>query len=329
MTKLNYIKTAKKASSIQISELRKVNKIFNKNFVKAIDLIANCKGKIIAVGIGKSGLIARKFSATCSSVGFPSFYLNPSEANHGDLGQIDRRGDLIVCFSYSGNTVELTNMLKYANRFNIKIIGVSSKKDSLLLKASDIQILLPKVKESDPTGMVPTTSTSITLLFCDCLCAALMEKSKFSKERFKIFHPGGSIGQQLLLTKDLMLKGNKLPLINYKSNILKAIQIINKKKLGLGIIVKNSLTVVGIVTDGDIRRGTKKFSKKDKINTLMTKKPLYINESSSAHKGLSIMSNNLITSLLVSSDSDYKKNKIYFKVKGLLHLHTLLKYGIK
>ena len=328
MTKLNYIKTAKKASSIQISELRKINKIFNKSFVKAIDLIANCKGKIIAAGIGKSGLIARKFSATCSSVGFPSFYLNPSEANHGDLGQIDRRGDLIVCFSYSGNTVELTNMLKYANRFNIKIIGVSSKKDSLLLKASDIRILLPKVKESDPTGMVPTTSTSITLLFCDCLCAALMEKSKFSKERFKIFHPGGSIGQQLLLTKDLMLKGNKLPLINYKSNILKAIQIINKKKLGLGIIVKNSLAV-GIVVDGDIRRGTKKFSKKDKINTLMTKKPLYINESASAHKGLSIMSNNLITSLLVSSDGDYKKNKISFKPVGLLHIHNLLRYGIK
>ena len=328
MTKLNYIKIAKKASSIQISELRKINKIFNKSFIKAIDLIANCKGKIIAAGIGKSGLIARKFSATCSSVGFPSFYLNPSEANHGDLGQIDRRGDLIVCFSYSGNTVELTNMLKYANRFNIKIIGVSSKKDSLLLKASDIQILLPKVKESDPTGMVPTTSTSITLLFCDCLCAALMEKSKFSKERFKIFHPGGSIGQQLLLIKDLMLKGNKLPLINYKSNILKAIQIINKKKLGLGIIVKNKLAV-GIVTDGDIRRKFSRGAKKDKINTLMTKKPLYINESASAHKGLSIMSNNLITSLLVSSDSDYKKHKIFFKPKGILHIHSLLKYGIK
>ena len=328
MTKLNYIKIAKKASSIQISELRKINKIFNKSFIKTIDLIANCKGKIIAAGIGKSGLIARKFSATCSSVGFPSFYLNPSEANHGDLGQIDRRGDLIVCFSYSGNTVELTNMLKYANRFNIKIIGVSSKKDSLLLKASDIRILLPKVKESDPTGMVPTTSTSITLLFCDCLCAALMEKSKFSKERFKILHPGGSIGQQLLLTKDLMLKGNKLPLINYKSNILKAIQIINKKKLGLGIIVKNKLAV-GIVTDGDIRRKFSRGTKKDKINTLMTKKPLYINESASAHKGLSIMSNNLITSLLVSSDGDYKKNKIYFKPKGILHIHSLLKYGIK
>ena len=327
MAKINYIKIAKKSAGVQIAELRKVNKIFNKNFIKAIDLISTSKGKIIAAGIGKSGLIARKVSATLSSVGFPSFYLNPGEANHGDLGQIDKR-DVLLVFSYSGNTVELTNMLKYANRFNIKIVGVSSKKDSLLLKASDIPILLPKVKESDPTGMVPTTSTSITLLFGDCLCSALMQKFKFSKERFKVFHPGGSIGQTLLLVKDVMLKGNKLPLINYKSNILKAIQIINKKKLGLGIIVKNKLAV-GIVTDGDLRRKFSKGAKKDKINTLMTKKPLYINESASAHKGLSIMSNNLITSLLVSSDDDYKKNKIYFKPKGILHIHSLLKYGIK
>ena len=133
MAKVNYIKIAKKSASIQISELRKVNKIFNKNFVKAVDLISSSKGKVIAAGIGKSGLIARKISATLSSVGFPSFYLNPGEANHGDLGQIDKK-DVLLVFSYSGNTVELINMLKYANRFNIKVIGVSSKKDSLIAK---------------------------------------------------------------------------------------------------------------------------------------------------------------------------------------------------
>ena len=179
MNKTNYIKIAKKTSAIQISELRKLNKIFNKSFVKAVDLISSCRGKIIAAGVGKSGLIARKVSATLSSVGFPSFYLSPSEANHGDLGQIDRR-DILLIFSYSGNTIELSNVLKYANRFNIKVIGIASKKDSMLLKASDIQILLPKVKESDPTGMVPTTSTSITLLFGDCLCSALKYKFSFS-----------------------------------------------------------------------------------------------------------------------------------------------------
>ena len=327
MVKTNYINIAKKSSSIQISELKKINKVFNKNFSRSVDLIANCKGKIIAAGIGKSGLIARKVSATLSSVGFPSFYLNPGEANHGDLGQIDRR-DILLVFSYSGNTVELSNILKYANRFNIKIIGVSSKKDSLLLKASDISILLPKVKESDPTGMVPTTSTSITLLFGDCLCSALMQKFKFSKERFKIFHPGGSIGQTLLLVKDVMLKGKKLPLINYKSNILKAIQTISKKDLGLGIVIKNKF-VIGVVTDGDIRRGAKKFSKKNKITTLMTKKPIYTSESIPASKALSVMSEKKITTLLVSSDKDFKKNKAYFKPVGILHIHSLLKYGIK
>ena len=327
MAKANYIKIAKKSAAVQISELRKVNKIFNKNFIKAIDLISTSKGKIIAAGIGKSGLIARKVSATLSSVGFPSFYLNPGEANHGDLGQIDKR-DVLLVFSYSGNTVELTNMLKYANRFNIKVIGVSSKKDSLLLKTSDVSILLPKVKESDPTGMVPTTSTSITLLFGDCLCTALMQKFKFSKERFKIFHPGGSIGQTLLLVKDVMLKGNKLPIINYKSNILKAIQTISKKNLGLCIVIKNKLAV-GLVTDGDIRRGAKKFSKKDKITTLMSKNPLYTSENTPASKALSIMSEKKITSLLVTSEKDFKKNKKNFKPIGILHIHSLLNYGIK
>ena len=327
MAKINYIKIAKKSAGVQIAELRKVNKIFNKNFIKAIDLISTSKGKIIAAGIGKSGLIARKVSATLSSVGFPSFYLNPGEANHGDLGQIDKR-DVLLVFSYSGNTVELTNMLKYANRFNIKVIGVSSKKDSLLLKTSDVSILLPKVKESDPTGMVPTTSTSITLLFGDCLCTALMQKFKFSKERFKIFHPGGSIGQTLLLVKDVMLKGNKLPIINYKSNILKAIQTISKKNLGLCIVIKNKLAV-GLVTDGDIRRGAKKFSKKDKITTLMSKNPLYTSENTPASKALSIMSEKKITSLLVTSEKDFKKNKKNFKPIGILHIHSLLNYGIK
>ena len=187
MTKINLINIAKKAASIQIAELKKINQIFDKSFIKAVEAISGCKGKIIAAGIGKSGLIARKISATLSSVGISSFYLNPGEANHGDLGQIDKR-DLLLVFSYSGNTSEITNMLKYANRFNIKVIGVASKEDSVLLKASDIKILLPKVKESDPTKLVPTTSTSITLLFGDCLAVALMHKIKFSKDRFKIFH---------------------------------------------------------------------------------------------------------------------------------------------
>ena len=306
MPKVNYINIAKKAAATQISELKKINKIFDKSFVQAVELIANCKGKVIAAGIGKSGLIARKVAATLSSVGVSSFFLNPSEANHGDLGQIDKR-DLLLVFSYSGNTSEIINMLRYANRFNIKIIGVASKKDSLLLKASDVKLLLPQVRESDPTGMVPTTSTSITLLLGDCLAVALMNKIRFSKERFKVFHPGGNIGQTLLYD---------------------ATKIIDNKKLGLVVVMEKN-QVKGILTDGDARRGIKHYSKNDHLRKFMTPNPLFISESSPASKALSLMSEKKITSLLVASAKDYNKNKLTKKLKGIVHVHSLLQYGIK
>ena len=328
MTKPNYIKIAKQVAKIEILELKKINKLLNKSFIKTVDLIGNCKGKTICAGVGKSGIIAKKISATLSSVGVSSFFLNPKEANHGDLGQIDKR-DMLLVFSYSGNTSEILNMLKYANRFNIKIIGISSKVDSLLLKASDIKILLPKVKEADPNNLVPTSSTSLQLLFGDCLAICLMNKMKFTKEKFKIYHPGGNIGQTLLLVKDIMIRErNKIPLINFNSNIVTAVKTISKKDLGIGIIIKNKF-VIGIVTDGDIRRGTKNYSKKTKIVALMSRKPLYVGENTSAAKALSVMNEKKITSLIVSSDSDYKKHKVFFKPKGILHIHSLLKYGIK
>tara|TARA_B110000444_G_scaffold201954_1_gene194073 strand:+ start:543 stop:1526 length:984 start_codon:yes stop_codon:yes gene_type:complete len=327
MVKINYISVAKKAAAIQISELKKINKIFDKSFVQAVELMANCKGKVIAAGIGKSGLIARKVAATLSSVGISSFFLNPSEANHGDLGQIDKR-DLLLVFSYSGNTSEIANMLRYANRFNIKIIGVASKKDSLLLKASDVKLLLPKVKESDPTGMVPTTSTSITLLLGDCLAVALMNKIKFSKERFKVFHPGGNIGQTLLLVKDIMITGNKLPLVNINKSIYDATKAIANKKLGLVVVVDKKL-VKGILTDGDTRRGIKSYSKNDNLKKFMTNNPLFISENAPASKALSIMNEKKITSLLVASDKDLNKAKNGKKLRGIVHIHSLLQYGIK
>jgi len=327
MKKLDYIKIAKKTASIQISELKKINQIFNKSFVDAVDLIASCKGKVITAGIGKSGLIARKISATLSSVGVSSFFLNPSEANHGDLGQIDKR-DLLLVFSYSGNTSEITNMLRYANRFNIKIIGVASKKDSILIKASDVPLLIPKVKESDPTGMVPTTSTSITLLLGDCLAVTLMNKMRFSKERFKVFHPGGNIGQNLLLVKDIMVTGKKLPIINVKNTIYDAIKIIDNKKLGL-VVIKEKNNVAGILTDGDARRGIKYYKKNDLLKKFMSSSPLFISETSPASKALSLMNDKKITSLLVTSERDFKLRKKTKKLKGIIHIHSLLQYGIK
>ena len=183
MNNKKYITLAKKSAQIQLDELKKIKKVFNSSFVKAVDLISNCKGKVILAGIGKSGLIARKISATFSSVGIPSFFCDPAQALHGDMGQLEKK-DILIIFSYSGNTSELSNMIKYANRFRIKIIGVASKPESILLKASDIKLVLPKVKESDLTGMVPTTSTSITLLLGDCLATTVMHHKKFSREKF-------------------------------------------------------------------------------------------------------------------------------------------------
>tara|TARA_B100000242_G_scaffold6391_1_gene4074 strand:- start:640 stop:1617 length:978 start_codon:yes stop_codon:yes gene_type:complete len=325
MIKKNYIHLAKRSASIQIKELSKIKKIFNKSFVKAVDLILNCRGKVIFAGIGKSGLIARKISATFSSVGIPSFFCDPAQALHGDMGQIEKR-DILIIFSYSGNTSELSNMIEYANRFHIKIIGVASKPDSTLLKASDIKLILPKVKESDVTGMVPTTSTSITMLLGDCLATTIMYQKKFSKEKFKVFHPGGNIGNSLLLAKDIMIMGKKMPVINYKRNFKEALKVMNQKKLGIIVITKKNF-IKGIVTDGDLRRELKNYSANQKLNKFMTNKPLMVNENMPASKALGIMNERKITSLLVVSDKEFKRtNK---RLKGIIHIHFLLKSGIR
>ena len=325
MNKQNYISEAKRAASIQINELKKIKKIFNKSFIKAVDLILNCKGKIIFAGIGKSGLIARKISATFSSVGIPSFFCDPAQALHGDMGQIEKK-DILIIFSYSGNTSELTNMIKYANRYNIKIIGIASKPDSILLKASDIKLILPKVKESDVTGMVPTSSTSITLLLGDCLATTIMRQKKFSKEKFKIYHPGGNIGNTLLLAKDIMLVGKKIPIINYKKKFKEALREMNKKKLGT-VVITSKQYIKGLLTDGDLRRGMKSFSNNQNLLEIMTQRPLVVNENMPASKALGLMNEKKITSLLVVSDKDYKKNNK--KLKGIIHIHSLLENGIK
>ncbi len=325
MKKKNYISIGKKSANIQINELKKIRKIFNSSFEKAVDLILNCKGKVVLAGIGKSGLIARKISATFSSIGIPSFFCDPVQALHGDMGQLERK-DVLIIFSYSGNTSELSNMLRYANRYRIKIIGVASKPDSILLKASDVKIVLPKVKESDPTGIVPTSSTSITLLFGDCLATTIMSQKKFSKEKFKIYHPGGNIGNSLLLAKDIMVKGNKMPVINYKKKFEDALKIMNKKKLGI-VVVQKKKYIIGLVTDGDLRRELRNYNKQNDLNKLMTKNPLVVNENMPASKALSIMNEKKITSLLIVSDKDFKKkNK---RLKGIIHIHFLLKTGIK
>lgn len=325
MNKKKYISLAKTSVDIQIKELKKIKKIFNSSFIEAVDLILSCRGKVVFAGIGKSGLIARKISATFSSIGVPSFFCDPAQALHGDMGQIEKK-DILIIFSYSGNTAELTNMLRYANRFRIKIIGIASKPDSILLKASDIKLILPKVKESDVIGMVPTTSTTISLLLGDCLATTLMHIKKFSKERFKIFHPGGNIGNTLMIAKDIMLSGDKMPVINYKKRFGEALKIMNQKKLGIVIVLKNNF-IKGVLTDGDLRRDINKNNKNKNLINLIKKNPITVSDHTPAAKALGIMNEKKITSLLVVSDKDSKrKNK---KLKGLIHIHTLLQNGIK
>ena len=323
MNKKKYISLAKKSADIQINELKKIKKILNNSFIKAVDLILNCRGKVILAGIGKSGLIARKISATFSSVGIPSFFCDPAQALHGDMGQIEKK-DILIIFSYSGNTSELNNMIKYASRYRIKIIGVASKPDSILLKASDVKLILPKVKEADATGMVPTSSTSITLLLGDCLATTVMYRRKFSKEKFKIFHPGGNIGNSLLLAKDIMVTGSKMPVINYKRSFSDALKIMNQKKLGIVVITRNKF-ITGLVTDGDLRRELNKKILNNLNN--FKKQPMIVNENMPASKALGLMNEKKITSLLVVADKDLKKkNKI---LKGIIHIHFLLQNGIK
>ena len=325
MNKKNYINLAKKAANIQISELKKIKKVFNNSFVNAIDLIMNCKGKVIFSGVGKNSFICKKAAATFSSVGIPSFFVDPTGVSHGDAGQIEKK-DVLIVISNSGNTIELTNLLEYANRFRIKIIGIASNPKSMLLRASDIKILYPKLKESDPINIVPTTSTSFVMMICDCLATTIMEKNRFTKENFFLFHKGGNLGASLRLAKDIMITGKKMPVINYKTSFNKAIKIMNQKKLGVIVLTKNKF-IQGLITDGDLRRVLNKSSKEKDINKIVRNYPLVINENMPASKALGFMSEKKITSLLVVSDKDLKRrNKT---LKGIIHIHFLLKDGVK
>tara|TARA_B100001057_G_scaffold340960_1_gene341762 strand:+ start:150 stop:1127 length:978 start_codon:yes stop_codon:yes gene_type:complete len=325
MNKKNYINLAKKAANIQINELRKIKKVFNSSFVQAIELIINCKGKVIFSGVGKNSFICKKAAATFSSVGIPSFFVDPTGVSHGDAGQIEKK-DILIIISNSGNTNELINLLKFANRFRIKIIGIASNPKSMLLKASDIKISYPKLKEADPNNIVPTSSTSFIMLLCDCFATTIMEKRKFTKEKFFLFHKGGNLGVSLRLAKDIMVSGTKMPIIDHKKSFKQALKIINQKKLGIVVVTKNKF-IKGLITDGDLRRVLNKPSKERNLDKIVRSYPLVINESMSASKALAIMNEKKITSLLVVSDHHYfKKNKI---LKGIIHIHFLLKDGIR
>ncbi len=321
MKKENFLKTAKEVINLEIKALTKLKKNLNNSFNLAIQLIAKCQSKVVLCGVGKSGLIANKIAATLSSVGTPSFYLSASDSSHGDLGSISKK-DILILISNSGETNELKNIIQYANRNKIKLIGIVSKKDSTLYKASDIKLLTPQVIES--AGIVPTSSTTVQLALGDALAIAVMKVKKFGKIDFKKIHPAGSLGAKLKTVEDVMVKGNKIPFVKEHLEMKKALKILSNKKLGILIVQNKKKQTKGIITDGQIRRINQKNLNLHsiKVSKIMTKNPISINKDSLAAKALSIMNNKKITSLCVFD----KKNKL--KTIGVVHIHNILQSDI-
>ena len=313
---------ARNVIDLEIKGLIKLKKFINNSFNKAIESIATCQSKVIFGGVGKSGLIASKIASTFSSIGTPAFSISAADCSHGDLGSITKR-DILILISNSGNSEELKNIIQYANRNKIKLIGIVSKKNSLLYKASDIKLLIPEVQEAG-FGIVPTTSTSVQLAMGDALAIALMNYKKFSKLDFKKFHPSGSLGNKLKTVEDLMLTKKKIPFINENKSIQSGLKIINMKKLGILIARNKFFKTTGVFTDGDIKRTIQKNIdiKKNKIKNFMSKDPISVEKDTLAAKALSIMNDKKITSLCVYN----KKNKK--KTIGIIHIHNILKSNI-
>ncbi len=322
MKKINYRIIAKNVINLEIKALKKLKNSINKNFDKAVAAIVNCQSKVILCGVGKSGIIANKISATLSSVGTPSFSLSANDCSHGDLGSITKK-DILILISYSGNSIELKNIINYANRNKILLIGITSEKNSDLYKNSDIGLYTPEVKEAG-LDMVPTSSTINQLSLGDALAVSTLKKKKINNLDFKKFHPSGSLGEKLKTVEDLMLTKNKIPFINENISMIKALKIMTDKKLGTLIVRNKKKHTTGIITDGQIRR----FNSKNinfnllKVRNVMTKNPIKIEKNTLVTKALSIMNENKITSLCVYDDKK-KSNTI-----GIIHVHNILENKI-
>jgi arabinose-5-phosphate isomerase len=316
--KVNYKNIAKEVIDLEINALKKLKKSINKNFNKAVDAIVNCQSKVILCGVGKSGIIANKISATLSSIGTPSFSLSANDCSHGDMGSISRK-DVLVLISYSGNSIELKNIINYANRNKILLIGITSKRNSELSKNSDIRLITPEVKEAG-LNMIPTSSTINQLSIGDALAISALRKNKINSFDFKKFHPSGSLGEKLKTVDDLMLTKDKIPFIDENTPMSKALKIMTRKKLGTLIARNKKRYTTGIITDGQIRR----FSSKNlpfkvlKVKNVMTKNPIKVEKNTLATKALLIMNENKITSLCV-----YDKKKKSTTI-GIIHVHNIL-----
>jgi len=321
MKKKKFVKIGKTVINLEIKALYKLKNSISNSFNSAVEQIVKCQSKVILCGVGKSGLIANKIAATFSSVGTPSFYLSASDSSHGDLGSISKK-DILILISNSGETNELKNIIQYVNRNKILLIGIVSKKDSILYKSADIKLLIPKVSEAG--GIVPTSSTTSQLALGDALAIATMKQKKFNNKDFKKIHPAGSLGAQLKTVEDIMLVGKAIPFVNENLKMKDALKVLNSKKLGFVLVIDKKNLLKGIISDGDFRRFTQKKQNLHNllVKQIMTKNPIGIDKNELAAKALSLMNNKKITSLCVFN----KKNKL--KTIGVLHIHNILQSNI-
>ena len=315
----NNIQIAHNVIDLQIKALKKLKNTVDKSFNEATKAIIKCKSKVIVCGVGKSGKIASKISSTLSSVGSPSFSISANDCSHGDLGKITNQ-DILILLSYSGNSTELNDLIKYAKQNKIKIIAIVSNKDSYLYKSANVKLLIPQVEESG-LGIVPTSSTTVQLCLGDALSISAMIQKKFNKLDFKKFHPGGNLANKLKTASDVMLIKKRIPFVNENEIMQNALKTLNSKKLGFLVITNDDGLSTGVFTDGDLKRLIQKRKKINnlKISQFMSKKPYNVAEDTLASEVLKLMNKNKITNVGVFN----KKNKR--KIIGVIHIHNLIK----
>ena len=310
----------KKLMKEEIRALSKAQRYLNINFAKAVNIINSTKGNIVFSGVGKSKLILEKTCGTFSSLGISSYVLDVSQASHGSLGNL-QKGDTLVVASNSGNTNELVTILKFAKKYKIKIIGISSNSKSHLYKSSDINIVYPKVKEIGDKNfkLVPTSSTTVLTSIGDALAISVARLRKFKIKKFGETHPSGSIGKSLTPIKDILITGKNIPFINDQAKFSKVLKTIASKRLGCAIVKNKNLKKISIVTDGDTSRAASKYKNFTdiKVKDFMTKNPKFIDEMTMVPDALGYMNKNRITVLLVKSKG---------KFKGLINIHKILEF---
>ncbi len=315
MIKKKIINRAKKTLSTEIKEIQNLSKIFNDKFYNAVILLSKIRGRVIVTGVGKSAHIGNKISATLTSTGTPSYFIHATEASHGDLGGI-KKNDCILAISNSGETSELNNIINYAKRFDIPLISISSNVKSLLNKNSTIGIIYKKPIEACPLNLAPTSSTTISLVIGDCIAMALLELKGFKSSQFKKIHPGGNIGKDLKKISEIMHIGKSLPLANENDKMTKTLLTMTKKSFGcIGVTNKNN-QLLGIITDGDLRRNMNNKLFNLKASEIMTLNPTTGDKNMLIGEALNIMNEKKITSLFICE----KKQP-----RGIIHIHDLLR----